>query len=633
MKKNEDELELALQPMAWHGVEFTGISGGQRYGTCPCCGKPKFYASRKKGLWDCKVCAASGNPQQFLAWVFKEVYRPACTAAERKAFATFYKLPLSALNGVELGFGPRGYVFPIRDARGRIVNLRTRRLGKKVVGTKGIGGADLGCWGLDEASKAPRTVPRYITEGESDRLAVRDKLRQLNKPGVVVSVPGVSSFRPEWVRSFTGCPVFVLFDNDEAGAQGDALLYRLLHPVAATLKFLRWPDRSALRGCDVRDYLTTGGTWKRLSSWFSVEPRRQPDSDALDDLRPEPFGAFADRLANTPRKPDLIAQLVPGEGITLVHSQPRGLKTWVSSECQIAIATGTPAFGAAEYSVETPRSVWYLTEEDPPVKILERLRALLAGRGLTEAPDRLLLSVKQGWNLDDPDHQGRLLHFLQSQRIEVLIIDPLRSVTGATDKTYVELRPFILFLRRLQRETGVVLILTHHDTKPQPGTIDTREGPQRMSGGGLFSVVDAPIHLTKLTSEGGPACLLAPSDYKFGEAPPPVKLRLVTDHPRTATRATWVTTPATAGSERALEHDDQLLRYFREHAAQEFSGRQLATALRMGQGTVRLSLQRLLAAGQVEKRTGSGTEKNAQLWRLAKAAVQPGASATSRRRR
>ena len=261
--------------------------------------------------------------------------------------------------------------------------------------------------------------------------------------------------------------------------------------------------------------------------------------------------------------------------------------------------------------------MWYLTEEDPPLKTLERLRALLAGRGMTAAPDRLLLSVRQGWNLDDPDHQARLLHFVRSQRIEVLFIDPLRSVTGATDKTYVELRPFIQFLRQLQRETGVVLILTHHDTKPQLSSKDRRDRAQRMSGGGLFSVVDAPIHIEKLMHEDGPCCLLVPSDYKFGEAPPSIKLRLVTDHPQVATRATWATTAATAATERGQSQDDRLLRHFREHASQEFSGRQLADALGMGQSTVRMALNRLLTAGLVQKRTGGGGEKNAQLWRVA----------------
>ena len=354
MMHHDNELEDILQPFAWHGVDFTGVSGDERYGICPFCGKPKLYASRKTGLYQCKVCDVKGNPQQFLTSVFEKVYRPACSAAKRKEFAAYYKLSLSALRGIELGFGSRGYVFPTRNAKGRIVNLRTRRLGKKVIGTKGIGGADLGCWGLDEACKAPRTVPRYITEGETDRLAVRDKLRRLNKPGVVVSVPGVSSFRPEWAPHFTGCQVFVLFDNDEAGKQGDALVYRLLHAGAASLQFLHWPDRPALRGCDVRDYLTNGGTWKRLRSWFSTEPRQRPDTDPLENLCPEPFGAFADRLANTPRKPDLIAQLAPNEGITLLHSQPRTLKTWTVLDWSLAIATGTPAFGAAEYTVESP---------------------------------------------------------------------------------------------------------------------------------------------------------------------------------------------------------------------------------------------------------------------------------------
>lgn len=531
MKKDDDKVELILQPFEWHGADFTGVSGDQRYGICPFCGKPKFYANRKTGLWDCKVCGVGGNLGQFLERMFAEVYRPACTAVKRRTFATHYGLPGDALDDVDLGVGPRGFVFPIRDAKGRMVNLRTKALGKKTLGTKGIGGPHLGLWGLEQASAADRSVPRYLCEGETDLLAVRWKLRALKKPGVVLSVPGASSFHPDWVSYFRGCKVHVLFDNDEAGANGDALLYRLLHDVAEELTFLSWPDAEGLRGCDVRDYLTAGKSWKRLVSWFVPEPRCQPDGDELDGLRPETFDAFADRLAHTTHPPDLITNLVPGQGITMLHSQPRTQKTWVALECAIAIATGTLAFGSAAHAVPVARRVWYVTEEDPPPEIRDRLRALLAGRELDEAPDGLLVSVKQGWDLDNPAHQSRLQHLVQTQHVEVLLLDPLRSVTATTDKSWTELRPFIQFLRRLQRETGVLLLLTHHDTKPLPGVVDTRDRSQRMSGGGLFSVVDAPIHLVKLKSEGGSSSLLVPSDYKFSADPAPIRLRLENGRP------------------------------------------------------------------------------------------------------
>jgi len=381
MKQNDDELEDVLQPMAWHGVDFTSTSGNQRYGTCPWCGKPKFYANRKTGLWDCKVCGVNGNVSQFLERMFDEVYRPGYTDASRRAFAEHYKLPLEALQDVDLGYGDRGYVFPIRDPKDRIVNLRTKALGKNTLGTKGIGGADLGLWCADDVKATELSVHHFLCEGETDALAVRGKLRRLKKPGAVWSVPGATSFDEAWAERFRGCAVHVLFDNDEGGVRGDGYLHRRLHGVAKELTFLSWSDDEEMQGWDVRDYLTRGKAWSRLVSWFSSEPRsHSDDTDELADLRPEPFDAFVDRLADTTRPPDLITDLVPGQGITLVHSQPRTHKTWVMLEFAVAITSGTDAFGSPKHTVPTAKRVWYLTEEDPPTEIRDRLTALLAGR-------------------------------------------------------------------------------------------------------------------------------------------------------------------------------------------------------------------------------------------------------------
>ena len=243
-----------------------------------------------------------------------------------------------------------------------------------------------------------------------------------------------------------------------------------------------------------------------------------------------------------------------------------------------------------------------------------------------------MVSVRQGWDLDSRVHQDRLIQMVQAQQIEVLILDPIRSVTATTDQAFSELRPFVQFLRRLVRETGVQLLLTHHDTKQRTTGTDKRRHPQRMSGGGLFSIVDAPIHLEKLPGDGS-ASLLVPSDYKFSTTPPPVRLHLTTDDPKVATWARLRAAVVAAGSVLNLEQDDKVLAYLREHRGQEFSGRQLKEELNMGQATVGASLNRLFAANLVEQRRGSGAEHNALLWRAANTVGLPAPSATSSRSR
>jgi hypothetical protein len=254
----------------------------------------------------------------------------------------------------------------------------------------------------------------------------------------------------------------------------------------------------------------------------------------------------------------------------------------------------------------------------------------MAGRGLEDPPVDLLLSVKRGLNLDDTDHQRWLISSVREHRIRYVCLDPVRSVTACTDQSFRELRPFVVFLRTLQRETGAVICLVHHDTKPQAGVYDDRDRPHRMSGGGLFSVVDSPIHVKKLTSGGEktPSVLLTPSNYKFSASPPPLRVRLVSDDPTAPTTVRLDAAEVTAGTETQLEHDDRVLAGLREHSSDSAptSTRELARRIGMNRTDVAASCRRLLAARKVS-RTRQG---KAFLWtaaatlRIVKSAVNRG---------
>jgi RecA-family ATPase len=99
--------------------------------------------------------------------------------------------------------------------------------------------------------------------------------------------------------------------------------------------------------------------------------------------------------------------------------------------------------------------------------------------------------------------------------------DPLRSLTAAADQAR-ELKPIVTFLRRLMRETGCAVLIVHHHTKPGEKP-DQRRRPQRASGGGIFSIADAPIHVETIDQNRR---LLVPTAFKFCADPAPITLTL-----------------------------------------------------------------------------------------------------------
>src|SRR3954447_17636216 len=83
------------------------------------------------------------------------------------------------------------------------------------------------------------------------------------------------------------------------------------------------------------------------------------------------------------------------------------------------------------------------------------------------------------------------------------------------------------------QETGSVVLVVHHDVKPTAGKPDDRAKPHRASGGGIFSIADAPIHAELIGP--GSRVVLTPSHYKFSVPPDPFIVRLETDDPHRPT--------------------------------------------------------------------------------------------------
>jgi hypothetical protein len=289
---------------------------------------------------------------------------------------------------------------------------------------------------------------------------------------------------------------------------------------------------------------------------------------------------------------DIISRLIPAQGITLLHGQPRALKSWAALEMARSAATGTAAFGLDCFTPVRAARTWYVTEEDPAIEVAARLRCMLAGQSLGLP---LFVSAQKGFTLDDPRCQDRLIGFARGQQIKLTIIDPLRAVSGAVDQGPREIQPLARFLRRFIRDTGSVLLLVHHDVKPMAGRPDDRAKPQRASGGGIFSIADAPIHAELIGL--GPRAILTPSHYKFAVAPDPFIVRLDTDDPHRPTSARLVGEDTTAKAAGDVAVHEKIVALLAERP--EMSGSTIAKALHVGKAQTLAALDAMRTKGLI----------------------------------
>jgi len=334
----------------------------------------------------------------------------------------------------------------------------------------------------------------------------------------------------------------------------------------------------------------------------------------------ERFPAFCTRLGGCTRHadiiPGLIQGLIPRVGLVMIHGQPRALKTWTLQEICRASSTGTAALGLERFAIAEPRQTWYITEEDPEVETRDRFQCLSTGRPETPLSDTLHISIQKAIAFDDLTWQRRMIEYANDERIALTIVDPIRASSEAVDQGPRELRPLAAFLRTYMRKTGSGLGLGHHDVKPLAGKADDRAKPQRASGGGIFSIADAPIH-AELVGETGGQAMLTPAFYKFAVAPAPFLVTLTADdakHP-TWVRLTGENTTAAAASDLVLHQ--KIRDYLREHPGT--SGSKVAAAIHANKAQTLAALDCLFVAGEAD----SFQRGQARLWSMVSKASVP----------
>ena len=261
-----------------HGVIFNSTRGDEHYGLCPFTGKEdKFYVNEKTMLWDSKTAGIGGDIPKFLYEISKQNVEQS-TAAIKRRLSSHRNLPVEAFKSWHTGWDGHRYTWPVRNIKGVVQDIRHYQLGKQMMSTSGC---STGLMGAEWLTKKPKD-PVYLCEGEWDAIAMRWLLTKLKRPGVVLCVPGVGTFKQEWVPWFNGRTVHVLYDADEAGENGDLLVQKRLGEVSKKITYTHWPS-SVDRGFDVRDWIIYGAVDRdtdsecfiALTKLFESKPRKR----------------------------------------------------------------------------------------------------------------------------------------------------------------------------------------------------------------------------------------------------------------------------------------------------------------------------------------------------------------------
>lgn len=275
--------KILFDNFPFHGVHFHKIpvgGKGEAVGDCPFCGKSEhLFVQKATSQWKCHKCGKEGNAYSFLrehhAKALKQTKgtdyealasaRPGIHPAEAKLFKLAYDRP------------KHRWLFPVTNGQNALVNLRVWDGFAAKPAVISSPACKLHLFGTSDLKSVG---PIWLCEGEWDALALA---HLFSKVGVdlgtnsILAVPGASYNLDKDKEVFRGREVYLCYDNDPPGVDGQAKAKQTLEKVTKQIHAIRWPtDLPA--GYDIRDYVaersasrtSLKNAWKGLQDLFKL---------------------------------------------------------------------------------------------------------------------------------------------------------------------------------------------------------------------------------------------------------------------------------------------------------------------------------------------------------------------------
>jgi hypothetical protein len=155
----------------------------------------------------------------------------------------------------------------------------------------------------------------------------------------------------------------------------------------------------------------------------------------------------------------------------IIGGDKKTLKTSISVDLAVSLASGTPFLGLDKFAVRRRRRVGMLSGESGEAALRSTGRRVCAARGV----DLAGLEVLWGFELPqlaNPAHVAAVTAGVEDECLEVLIVDPayLCLLSGSPDRdinaaNIFHTGPLLLTLTRACKEAGCMLSILHHARK------------------------------------------------------------------------------------------------------------------------------------------------------------------------
>lgn len=172
----------------------------------------------------------------------------------------------------------------------------------------------------------------------------------------------------------------------------------------------------------------------------------------------------ASQLSNAgPQTQWLVQDLWTDQAVGILGGEPKCCKSFLALDIAVSVASGAAAL--RQFPVRRTGPVLLFPAEDSLAVVRQRLEGIAAAAqvGFESLPVQVITAPCL--RLDTETDRQRLAQTVREQRPVLLILDPLIRLHRADENDATQMAVLLSFLRQLQRQFQLAVLLVHHARK------------------------------------------------------------------------------------------------------------------------------------------------------------------------